>query len=290
MTDVVYVTHEIDPEDPSSHVDADLDVALAAFSAVGLEWEVAAWDDHGYDWSGARLVLVRSPWDYVYRRREFLRWARDVEALTRVENPAAVLAANTDKVYLRELAHRGVPTVPTGWIERPDDAEAAVSAVRGRHGARIVVKPTVSAGARGTIVTSDPVEAVTHARLVLAQGFGVMVQPYLDAVDGEGETSVLVIDGRITHAVRRAPALSEGGSGAAFGELVAVTDEMRGAVAQVLSAAEAESMLYARVDLVRDDDGLLALMELELTEPSLFLPLHEPAARALAEGVAARLA
>jgi glutathione synthase/RimK-type ligase-like ATP-grasp enzyme len=179
--------------------------------------------------------------------------------------------------------------VATGWIERPDDAEAVVSAMRGRHGSRLVVKPTVSASARGTIVTADPVEAVAHARLVLAQGFGAMVQPYLDAVEGEGETSVLVIDGRITHAVRRAPALVEGGSGAAFGEVVPVTDELRDAVVAVLAAAEAETMLYARVDLVRDRDGDLALMELELTEPSLFLPLFEPAALALAEGVAARL-
>lgn len=289
MTDVVYVTHEVDPSDPSSHTDTDIDAALAAFSEVGLDWEVAAWDDHGYDWSGARLVLVRSPWDYVLRRREFLGWAADVEALTRLENPARVLADNTDKVYLRELAHRGVPTVPTGWVEHPDDAEPVVARMRGRHGGRVVVKPTISAGARSTIVTSDPVEAVSHARLVLAHGSGAMVQPYLDAVEDEGETSVLVIDGAITHAVRRAPALVEGGSGAAFGELVAVTDEMRAAVAQVLAAADSESMLYARVDVVRGADGGLALMELELTEPTLFLPLHEPAALALAQGVAARL-
>lgn len=289
MTDVVYVTHEVDPADPDSHVDADLDVALAAFSAAGLDWEVAAWDDHGYDWSGARLVLVRSPWDYVLRRREFLGWARDVEALTRLENPASVLETNTDKTYLRELAHRGVATVPTGWIARPDDAEAVVARMRGEHGPRLVVKPTVSASARGTIVTSDAVEAVTQARVVLAQGFGVMVQPYLEAVDAEGETSVLVIDGQVTHAVRRSPALVEGGSGAAHGEVVPVTDEMLQAVDVVLAAADAEKLLYARVDVVRRADGRLALMELELTEPSLFLPLHEPAATVLAEGVAARL-
>lgn len=288
MTDVVYVTHEVDPSLPSPDVDTDLEVALAAFAWEGISFEVAAWDDHGFDWSEAGLVLVRSPWDYVLRRREFLEWTRDVSALSRLENPAEVIEANTDKTYLRELADRGVHVVPTGWVGRADDAEAVVARVRGSFGPRVVVKPTVSAGARDTILTSDAVEAVAHARSVLASGRGAMVQPYLDSVVEEGETSVLVIDGEITHAVRRRPALTEGGTGA-DGTLVPLTDELEAAANQVMSASGAEKMLYARVDLVRDAAGRLALLELELTEPTLFLTLHPDAARVLAAGVAARL-
>jgi len=288
VTDVVYVTHEIDPSVHGSHVDTDLELVVSEFDRVGLDWAVAAWDDHGFDWSDARLVLVRSPWDYVLRRREFLEWARDVETLAIVANPAAVLEQNTDKVYLRTLASHGVRTVATGWIHDADDAGRVIARMRQDHGARVVVKPTVSSAARGTILTSDPLEAEAHARLVLAQGFGVMVQPYLEAVEAEGEISVVVIDGRPSHAVRRAPALSDSPD-AAFGELVELTDELHHASCAVLHAAEAEDLVYARVDLVREADGALALMELELTEPSLFLTLHEPAAQALAAAVASRL-
>ncbi|MGD9955075.1 MAG: RimK family alpha-L-glutamate ligase [Candidatus Nanopelagicales bacterium] len=288
MTDVVYVTHEPDPSAEAPDIDTDIDVALAAFAWEGITFEVAAWDDHGFDWSAAGLVLVRSPWDYVPRRREFLEWTRDVSALTRLENPAEVIEANTDKTYLRELADRGVHVVPTGWVARPDDADAVVAQVRATYGPRVVVKPTISAGARDTILTDDPVEAAAHARNVLVGGRGAMVQPYLESVAEEGETSVLVIDGDITHAVRRRPALTEGGNGG-DGTLTELTDELRAMAEQVISASGSEKLLYARVDVVRDPDGSLALLELELTEPTLFLTLNPDAARVLAAGVAARL-
>jgi glutathione synthase/RimK-type ligase-like ATP-grasp enzyme len=163
-----------------------------------------------------------------------------------------------------------------------------VASVRGVHGPWLVVKPTISAGARDTIRTDDADTAVAHARAVVATGRVAMVQPYLDAVDEEGETSVLVVDGRLTHAVRKVPALTEGGGGDASG-LVELTPELRDATTTVLTTAGATDLLYARVDLVRDASGELALMELELAEPSLFLDLAPHAAVALAAGVAARL-
>jgi len=288
VTDVVYVTHEHDPADPHADVDVDIEVALSAFTAAGIDWDVAAWDDRGYDWSGASLVLVRSPWDYVARRREFLSWSRDVSALTRIENPAEVLEANTDKTYLRELEQRGVRTVPTGWVQTIDDVEPVVAQVLGRFGGPLVVKPTVSAGARDTIRTTHATEAVVHAHTLLAGGRGAMVQPYLDSVDGEGEVCVLVVDGAITHAVRKTPALTDGGHGD-FSAMAEITPELRATAEHVLAAAGADKLLYARVDLVRDRDGELALLELELTEPALFLPQHPAAATALAAGVASRL-
>ncbi len=288
MIDVAYVTYYSDPDLPVFDVDLDIPVAVDAFADAGLSWDVVAWDDRGYDWSSVGVVVVRSPWDYVPRRRQFLQWAHDVSALTRLENPYDVLEHNTNKAYLRELSDRGVHTVPTGWVADPHDADSVVAAVRGTHGPWLVVKPTVSAGARDTIRTDDVDTAVAHARAVVASGRVAMVQPYLDAVDAEGETSVLVVDGRLTHAVRKVPALTLGGGGDASG-LVELTPELRGAAESVLATAGADGLLYARVDLVRDAEGRLALMELELAEPSLFLDLAPHAAVALAAGVAARL-
>jgi glutathione synthase/RimK-type ligase-like ATP-grasp enzyme len=286
VTDVVYVTHELDPDLQGSHVDTDLPHVLAAFGRIGLDVDVATWDDRGYDWSDARLVLVRSPWDYVLRRREFVAWAHDVAALTRIENPADVIETNTDKRYLRTLERAGVPVVPTGWIEPGDDVDAVIAEVREAHGERVVVKPSVSAAARDTLLTADPREAAELARTVLTRGCAVLVQPFVAAVDGEGETSVLVVDGEVTHAVRRAPVLSTAG----FSDgLVDVTDELARTALGVVAAAEASELLYARVDLVRSPEGSLQLMELELTEPTLFLDLCPQAADVLARGVAARL-
>ena len=43
---------------------------------------------------------------------------------------------------------------------------------------------------------------------------------------------------------------------------------------------------YGRVDLVRDNHGNLAVMELELIEPELWLRNHPPAATAFADTIA----
>jgi hypothetical protein len=51
----------------------------------------------------------------------------------------------------------------------------------------------------------------------------------------------------------------------------------------------AERLLYARVDLIPGPDGDPVLLELELTEPSLFLRHDEGAAERFADAVAAWL-
>jgi hypothetical protein len=60
--------------------------------------------------------------------------------------------------------------------------------------------------------------------------------------------------------------------------------------AEAAVAAVPFDVLYARVDLIRDNDGALAIMELEMIEPELFFRFCPPAADKLAAGIARRLA
>ena len=129
---VAYVTHS-----GSAAPDPDIDVALPALEAAGLDPEVCAWDADA-TWDAFDLVLVRSAWDHSARRQDFLRWARSVEDQTRLANPALTLARNTDRTYLRDLRKQGFPVVDTVWLEPGDDpavAEAQIGA-RGGSGAR----------------------------------------------------------------------------------------------------------------------------------------------------------
>jgi glutathione synthase/RimK-type ligase-like ATP-grasp enzyme len=261
---VAYVTYRIEPDRPDP--DIDIPLALPALAAVGLDAEAVAWDDPALDWAGYDLVLLRSAWDYVPRFSEFMPWARRVAALTRLVPPLAVIERNTDKTYLRDLAAAGVPVVPTHWVAPGEDPGSAVLGWP-----RFVVKPAVSSGARDTIVTSDATEAVAQVTAILASGRTALVQPYVDAVDHEGEVSVVVLGGVPSHAVRKVPALSVGGYGDAS-ETVEVTEELAAAVRRVLAAEPLASGLpFARVDLVRATTGEWLVMELELTEPLLFL-------------------
>lgn len=244
---IAYVTSELGLDD-------EVDLVCPA-----LGWEPVIWSDPGVPWSTYSLVVCRSPWDYTWRRGEFVDWVRRVDAVTTLLNPAEVLIANTDKTYLREL---DVPIVPTLWGV-PDELPWP----------EVVVKPAVSAGARDTIRTSSLDTARAHAATIEAAGKTAMVQPYLTATEGEGEISVMWLGGEPSHAVRKPPMLvPEAAGGDARYDIRPheLTDELVEFSKRALAQVPAR-LLYARVDVIRDEYGDLQLMELELTEPYLFL-------------------
>ncbi|MFF0292236.1 RimK family alpha-L-glutamate ligase [Kitasatospora sp. NPDC004614] len=251
--------------------DVEMRPVLAAFARAGVSAEAAVWDDPAVDWSGYELVLVRSVWDYILYRDAFLDWARRTAALTRLANPVPVLERNTDKTYLRDLAGAGVPIVPTVWV-------APGGELAGADWPELVVKPTVSSGARDTLRTTDRAEALAHTAALTAAGRTAMVQPYLPMVEDEGETSLLYLGGEFSHAVRRGPMLGGG-----FADVAREPADDQLALAERVLAAvpERAELLYARVDLVRLPDGSPALIELELTEPRLFLGLRPDGPEAL---------
>lgn len=270
-------------------LDEDGPALLAALADEGLAAEVRAWDDPSADWGSYDLVVVRTTWDYWDRLPDYLAWA---EAVPRLANPASVIRWNTDKRYLRDLADAGVPVVPTTFLA-PGEPFAAPEG-------EYVVKPSVSAGSSDT-ARFGPAEASDAAALVARiheAGKHVMVQPYVAAVDGEGETSVLSFGGGVSHAIRKAQILFPGAGVVerspgleVISARTATPDQV--AVAAAAVAAVPGEVLYARVDMVPGPDGPVVL-EVEVTEPSLFLGFAEGAAgryaRAVAEAVRAAAA
>jgi hypothetical protein len=278
-------------------LDPDDRLLRAALAERGVRAEAVLWDDPAVDWAGYRLAVIRSPWDYPSRRDEFVAWAATVPGLA---NPADIVDWNTDKRYLRDLAAAGVPTVPTRWVA-PGDAWTPP------EDGTYVVKPAVGAGSRdaGRYDLADPEHrrlAVAHVARLQAAGRVVMVQPYLGAVDTAGETALLFLAGpdglAFSHAIRKG-AMLDGPDRGAEGLYRPERITPRVPAARELAAAEQvlaavpggrDRLLYARVDLLPGPDGAPMLLELEVTEPSLFLA-HDPAAAGrLADAIVARLA
>ncbi|MER7891140.1 hypothetical protein ABTX15_15075 [Micromonospora sp. NPDC094482] len=281
---------------------ADLDpddrLLLAPLAARGIVAEAAVWDDPAVDWSGYHLAVLRSPWDYALRRDEFVAWAATVPALV---NPADVVRWNTDKRYLAELSAAGIPTVPTGWVAPGESWQPP--AETGEY----VIKPAVSAGSQdtGRYDLADPAHrelAAAHVRRLSEAGRVTMVQPYLSAVDTAGETALLFLAGpdglAFSHAIRKGPMLTGPDLGVdglykpeEITSRAARPDEL-GVAEKTLAAVPggAERLLYARVDLIPGPDGSPVLVELELTEPSLFLAHAEGAPDRLAEAIVTHLA
>jgi hypothetical protein len=297
-------------------VDPDLPLAAPALREARYAVDCVRWDDPAVDWAGYDLAVVRSCWDYVGRRAEFLAWA---DAVPRLRNDAAVLRWNTDKAHLRDVAAAGLPVVPTVW----DPASAADLPDAGEW----VVKPSVSAGARDTARWTDPGEVLAHVAQLRTAGRTAMVQPYQASVDDVGETALLFLGGRFSHAACKPPMLGRGEgvrqdrSGRRGVRPALATPEQREVAQAVVDALpamvrdarssrvrdarssrgrdarpsrgrDAAAPLYARIDLVADAAGRPVVLEVELTEPNLFLPQAPPEAlprlvRAVGDAIAA---
>jgi glutathione synthase/RimK-type ligase-like ATP-grasp enzyme len=270
------------------HLDADLPPLLAALESIGIDASVVDWDDPAVDWGRFDLVVIRSTWDYQGQLDAYLAWIDHVAAVGRIVNRPDIVRWNTDKRYLRDLAAAGVSVIPTTFIA-PGTAFSLPTV------GEFVVKPAVSAGSKDTEryravdcdVARSHVERLLHADRV------VMVQPYVASVDQRGETGLLFFGGEFSHAICKGPILVPGVDeveGLYKAEDISPrqpTTTERELAERVLDAVPGprRDLLYARVDLVMGDDGPMVL-ELELTEPSVFLAQHEGAATKFATVIA----
>jgi Prokaryotic glutathione synthetase, ATP-grasp domain len=219
------------------------------------EW--AVWNDPTVDWPGFDLVVIRSTWDYWRSVDAFRAWVRQPAVATRLVNPPNLVLPNLHKGYLTDLGSLVKPAVGAGGVATVRDAgQADLDAL--------------------TLAGSPPVDAV--------------VQPYLADVERRGETSVILIGGEATHAVRKLPAdgdfrIHEHWGG--WAEPIALADDDL-AVARAALATLAVVPAYARVDLLYDG-GRPLVVELELVEPYLWFEVVPEAAELLARKLLARL-
>jgi len=268
--------------------DRDRPLHEEAFARAGVDVDYRVWWDPGVEWDRYDLVVIRSTWDYVPRLTEYRHWLRAVDRLGTLRNPAALVEWNIDKRYLSELGAAGVPVIPTR-IASSEEELSSVLAERGEH----VVKPVVSAGSAdtGRFAPGDP-GAVALGRRVLSRGVPVMVQPSVHSVATEGEISAVLFGGTVSHSVRRGPVLALGGGVHERNDETQVfAQELTASQEQVVEMAigavrrialerlgVGAPLLYARIDLVRADHGGDLVLEVELNEPSFFLPADDRAA------------
>lgn len=269
------------------------DLALfTELEARGVTAEPVVWNAAGVDWAGFDACLLRSVWDYHLRRADFLAWSEGVAAAMPLWNGSELVAWNTSKRYLRELAAAGVPTIPTVWLRRgvPARLDELIAAGGWREA---VLKPTVDLGAERLARVSGAAADQVLLDALLGE-HEVMAQPFLPSVERDGETSLVYFEGELSHAVRKLPRGGDfrvqarwGGSAVAV-EPSAAQREVAGVA---LAALGDEPPLYARVDLVEGEGegGQPLLIELELVEPNLYLASAPGAAGTLAAALAQRL-
>ena len=263
--------------------DTDLPLLERAFAARGAQASVVAWEDPAIRWESFDAALVRSTWNYVGRYREFHAWIDRADRATRLMNPRGALLWNLHKRYLTELAAAGIAVVPTELVLHGTEPDWA--ALFARFG-DLVVKPAVSAGSFATIRVRAGDIATARAHRAAHLERDLLVQPLLASVVAHGETNLVHLGGRFSHAIHKG-ARWDGDSEQSRGLVDAAPDELALARA-VLARVDAHGfgpLAYARVDTARGADGVPLLMELEIVEPSLFLPAAPDGAVLLAEAV-----
>jgi glutathione synthase/RimK-type ligase-like ATP-grasp enzyme len=258
---------------------ADDELLVQALQRRGVEAEALGWNSARLLANEFDVAVVRSAWDYVERREEFLAAVERIEASgSRVVNPVEALRWNSAKTYLQDLDRAGIPTVPTYLAEHDD----AVSRLEGSDFA--VLKPIVGSGGKGVVkVRMDDLPEV----LASLDRSRYVLQPFAQSVQTEGEWMFVTVAGRHAAAFLKKPKEGDFRAHALYGGSTDLAEPSQEDLAQVerMWSLLPHPVLYARFDLVRLD-GRLAVMELELIEPVLYLQFAPHLADQLAEAVA----
>ena len=280
----------VDDDWPDDHILA------GELTSRGCEAMVEAWDGD-VDWDAFDLVVVRSTWDYTWRRDQFIDWVRGIGP--RLRNEPALIEWNSDKRYLADMAAAGLAVVPTIFAGPGD----SVPELEGE----VVVKPAVSAGARDTGRFGPDTHDLARELIdrIRADGGTAMVQPYLPDADVGGETAVVFIAGEVSHVLHKKAVLApdevaplrESDLSAAeamfdpdlvtAGEAGAEQLEKARRVIAYLTERFGSAPLYARVDMLAGTDGAPVLLELEAVEPNLYFETTPGVAGRLADAIVA---
>lgn len=278
---------------PLPEPDPDEHLLLNACHADGIDVQMLAWHEESAwlaELDRSSPILIRSTWDYIHRLDAFQSWLQSMSEHAPIWNPWPVIRENLHKRYLLTLAQAEVPTTPTILVSQGSSV-TLVESLAARSWDEVVIKPAVGAGSFATyrLRADDPdAERLWHES-VLARD--TLIQPYLCAVEDEGERALVWIDGEFTHSVRKSPRFADDSEQVSAALPIGAAERALGEAA--LKAAIPQSlrsqMLYARVDITRDRQGCLRVMELELIEPSLFLAQHPPALQKLVAALRKRL-
>ncbi|WP_169165999.1 ATP-grasp domain-containing protein [Cellulomonas taurus] len=291
-------------------LDPDDRPLLEELTRRGHDVRPVVWNDPTVVWPKFDLVVVRSTWDYTDHPRDFRWWAERVSSGgATLLNPIPAITWNIDKQYQRALDRAGLPIIPTIWLDPERNFNARAIHTRFPAFGDFVIKPTVSAGSRDTGryeagVTNSRAQGIMHAKRLLDAGRHVMVQRYLKQVDEVGETALVYLDGKLSHAVRKEPLLTgpyeqDSMSGVLYKEEVMTPRDASAAELEVgqrvidalpgLLNGVSGPLAYTRVDLVPDDEGNPVVLELELIEPSLFFAQAPEAVSRFADVIESRL-
>lgn len=258
------------PSRRSDHWEHDFEFVPmhAACARRGIDLQTVVWDDPVLEIRDFDACVIGTTWDYTEKAERFFATLEQFSTHRPLFNPLSVVRWNLQKTYLKDLASRGVPVVPTLWRKRADPSTIDTSF--DELGVdEIVVKPVIGASSwrQARLNRGQPLPPADELPPA-----DTMIQPFINAVTSEGEYSFLFFDREFSHCAQKLPEAGDYRVQAMYGgkeRIYEPTSEEIALAGSVLGAIT-EPLLYARVDMLRLPEGGLALMELEIIEPYLY--------------------
>lgn len=258
-----------------------------ALENQGLKVARLSWDDTTFDWSTTKYILFRTTWDYFDRFPEFSKWLNTVSKQTTLLNSEKIIRWNIDKHYLQDLKQNGVHICESYFIEK--ETQSTLKELSQKYGLKdFVLKPCISGAARHTYkINSENINEYEETFSSLITEEAMIIQPFQYNIVEKGEISLMVMNGKFTHAVLKIAKSGDFRVQDDFGGSVHNYTPTKEEITFAENAIKAciELPIYARVDAFTDNNGKLAIAELELIEPELWFRNHPAAANELAKGI-----
>ena len=242
---------------------------------ANIDWTEVAWDSNA-NWSDYDLVLIRTTWDYVDRRETFLQRLKEIASETILFNSIDIVEWNLQKTYLKDLEFSGISIAPTVWIEDEVNLRMLMKAKSWNKG---FIKPVIGACAvdtkRFSLNGADSVQVWLNE--LLAKGEKMMLQPYLETVETDGEYSAIYFGKRLSHCVQKIPvkgdyrvqddygASDHGINPADYPDMMQLAETTLQYIHQKFS-----DVIVIRMDFLKLQSGQFVINEVEMIEPSLF--------------------
>ena len=201
---------------------------------------------------------------------------KEIASQTILCNPIDIVEWNLQKIYLKDLADSGISIAPTVWIDDEVDLKMLMTANGWTRG---FLKPIIGACAvdtkRFTLEETDGAQVWLDE--LIAKGEKMMLQPYLETVETDGEYSAIYFGQRLSHCVQKVPVPGDYRVQDDYGasdhgiDPDEYPDMMRLAerTLQYLHARFSD-VLVTRMDFLQLDNGQFVINEVEMIEPSLF--------------------
>ncbi|OEJ99631.1 ATP-grasp domain-containing protein [Roseivirga misakiensis] len=286
LTDDRYV-NPTSQEDYVQNILLEDGLVVKALEQQGHRVGRKSWSDSDFDWSTTKAVIFRTTWDYFDRFEEWKTWLARVSDLTEMVNPYSLITWNMDKHYLGDLKAKGVNIPETRYIEI-GDSTSLFKLQQETGWDNLILKPCISGASRHTYkLNSSNLNAHESIFQSLIAVEAMMLQPFQNNVVDKGEISLMVMGGQFTHAVLKVAKPGDFRVQDDFGGTVHAYEPSREemAFAEKAVAACSPQPKYARVDIIRDNNGELAVIELELIEPELWFRMNPNAAEVLAKAI-----